>query len=450
MNRNFKIAAAIVAALSGSAAFAQAPSIATINATPATNTINIMGSSAIKAALTNAIKNNFCGSQGANATVITSNGTNSNFLGIACTPTAAVSFSGNYNVWIRYEGGSVSGYLPMVNTNNPLNEISGAALTANPITINGASTGNGVDDSFTVSAGGALTRVIPDLGIGDVEPAALIGSNYPSAYSTTVFGANNAAGLYALGSSGLVDEVYAVYVNENSSVFSETPLSLNTEMVNAILTHKIKNWSLVTDVNGNKVAGSLAITIVNRETGSGSRAATDILVVGDGCGSAGISNSIFETAGPDYFSTGDVLSAASTLPGSITYATIDNSKTNMYQVALNGVTPSNLAAAQGTYPFWVEAQYINNAANTGADATAINSIVASLQTEGTTASLQDVNAIPAISGAAGGTLNTPVHAVAATSGTVPTGGGNGVSVYINPFTRHGHTCSAPVDVATVQ
>jgi len=453
MNRNLTIAAAVAAALSGHAALASAPSLSDIVAVPQANTINIMGSSAIKNAVLASLENNFCGGAG-NYTLISSSGNNTNFAGISCTPVSGqASNSGIYNVFIRYEGGSVSGYLPIVNGVG-VKEISGPSLTVLNPSINGESTTNGTDDSFTIS-GGAFAEVQPDLGIGDVEAAALISNNYPTAYSTAVWGPVNNSGMFALKTKPLVDEVYALFVNEGSSgsTFTENPLNLNLQTVQNILQHKVNNWSQVLDANGSAVvSGPLAITIVNRETGSGSRAATDILLVGDGCSSASSSATIYNKSGAAlYFSTGDVLSAANTVAGAITYATIDNngSKANLSMVSLNGVVPSNLAAAQGSYPFWVEANFINNAATTGADSTAINNIVTALEAQGTTAALADIDVIPSISAANGsGTLNGTVHLNPTSYGTVPSGGGT-ATVYINPYSRQGHTCGFPLDNATL-
>jgi hypothetical protein len=458
MNRT-TLASAIAAVLASGGAMAQ-PSISQINAVPAANTIYIAGSSAIKTALINNILNNFCNSP-STATQITSNGTNKNFQGISCNPGAGNAANTNlYNVWIRVEGGSVSGYLPIAN-NIGIKQIDGATLTANPITINGASTGNGTNDSFTAT-GGSLVAHKVDLGIGDVEPKSLINSNYPTSYATSVWGPVNNSGMFRLAAGQLVDEVYAIFVNENSTVFKENPLALSQQTVAAILSHQFKNWSQVTDVNGATVVSApLAITIFDRESGSGSRAATDILMVGDGCSSAGKSTVLFD-ANPttDYFSTGDVMTAANGTAGAVTYATIDNqflaspvtgagstSFPNMTMVSLNGVVPSNLAAASGTYPFWVEASYVDNSAVTGADDVAIKNIVAGLQAQGTTSSLADINVIPDVTLATGGTANTTVHANAVNSGAIPSGGL--VTVYINPYTRNDTTCSTPTSDITV-
>jgi hypothetical protein len=446
MNRTITVAAAVAAVLASGSALSQTA----FSGVPQANTINIMGSSAIKAALLSTIQTSFC--QPSTVTNVTSNGTNTNFLGVNCVPKSGqASNSGAYNIFIRYEGGSVSGYLPIVN-NKPVKEI--GTVTAIPVTINGASTGNGIDDSFQFAAGGSFATVLPDLAIGDVEPKALIGNNYPSAYSTSVWGPVNNSGMFSLSSTGLVNEVYALFVNETAGVgtsgttFTETPLNLSIPMVAQILEKNVSDWSQVSDFNGQPV-GSGPIKLVNREQGSGSRAAADILIVGDGCGAAGKTNAIASTA-TQYFSTGDALGAANGTSGAITYATIDNfygsqaTKTpNMVMVTLNGVAPTNLNAANGSYPFWVEAQYINNAATTKADSAAINNIVTALQAQTTTAALQDINVIPQIGAANGsGTLNSTVHSTASSNGANP--GGGTVTVYINPFTRSGVTCNSPV------
>ena len=452
MNRKVSITAAVTAALSGGTALAAGPSIPAINLIPAANTIYIAGSSAIKNALTNAIINNFCGGI-ANTTVITTTGTGStdkNWDAFACTPaTGQATNGGNYLVDYRFEGGSVAGYLPVVN-GITVNQIDGPSLTAAALTVTGSTEANGQSDTFTVSAGGSFTKHAVDLGIGDVEPKAITGNNYPTDYSTGVWGAVNQAGMFNKPASGLVvDEVYALFVNETGGNFTETPLNLSKDMISQILQGNVTDWSKVTDVAGNAVvSASTPITVVNREYGSGSRTATDVLIVGDGCSSSGLAASIIkQKAAFRYFSTGDVLAAAGSVAGAITYASIDNNPAaNLTMVTLNGVAASNLNAASGAYPFWVEAAYINNSATTGADNKAINNIIAGLQNQGSTAALADINAIPNIAAANGGNFNTTVHANPSGSGVVPTGGGT-ATVYINPFTRQGITCSQPVDLA---
>lgn len=441
MNRTVTLAASIAAILGTSTAFAQqgsnGPTIA--QAAASTNNIYIAGSSAAQKAVLGALVANVCGGA-TNALQIASTG-NGNFFDVSCTPVSGVGASngGVYNMFYRAEGGSVAGMLPIVNSVS-IDQLNLSGISSVSPSITGTSTANGLDDSF--GPAGALAKRNVDLGIADVEPAALIGNNYPSQYLPSVWGPNNQAGLVNLAATQLFDEVYAFFVNENSSVFTENPLSLSAETVQQILTHKIKNWSLVTDVGGKAVtSGPLAITIVNREPGSGSRTAADLLIAGDVCTSNG--GTIFNASGAtQYFSTGDVLTAASGVAGSITYATIDQSKTNMVQVALNGITPGNLAAASGQYPFWVEATFAVNPSTT-ADTNVINFITAALQTEATAPHLVDILAIPGVPAGSG---NTARAVIGNSASSAPALGS--ATIYVNPFTRGGQTCAPPTFVAT--
>jgi hypothetical protein len=452
MNRKLNVAAAVATALSSGASMAGPPSITDINFTPDVRSINIVAARTFKAALTNSILANFCNGA-ANATLVTSDGSSDDFVGIACTRDNSVdggTYFGNYNIWIRFlESGAA--YLALIN-GVAIKEIDGPTLYANPITVDGTPETSDATDSYFVAAGGSLSWHSPDLVIGDLEPASLVGNNYPTDYCTAVWGPRNDARMYAQGISGqLVDVVYALYVNEQSPVFTETPLVLNQQTVANILTGQIRDWSQVFDTSSRAVThGSLPITIVNREYGSGSRAAIDILLVGDKCSSAGINTTVLrQSAQRRYFSTFNVLKAANTVPGAITYASIDNfpgtgNQTNLSWVSLNGVAPNSLAAAQGRYSLWVEAAYINNAPANGHDSAAVNSIVSMLQNQGTTAGLPDFIGVPYVMNALSNpsAFNTSVHIDPALTGRVPSGGGN-ATVYINPFTRGGATCSNP-------
>src|SRR5215472_10404700 len=231
MNRKATITAAVSAALSSGAAFAAGPSITQINGIPAANTIYISGSSAIKAALSNSIINGFCGGA-ANTTVVTTAGTGSqdkNWLAFACTPAAGQATNGgNYLVDYRFEGGSVAGYLPIVN-NKTILQIDGPTVASTALVVTGNTEANGQNDQFTAT-GGTLTRHAVDLGIGDVEPKAITGNNYPKDYCTTVWGAQNQNGMFTLAPSGfVVGEVYALFVNETGGTFTETPESHATD-----------------------------------------------------------------------------------------------------------------------------------------------------------------------------------------------------------------------------
>lgn len=455
MNRTISIAAAVAAALgTGTAAYA-APLLSAISAVPATNQVFIAGSSAAKNAVVQALEANICGGV-ANAYVFTSTG-NKNFLAVSCVPVAAAGAanSGAYNFYYRSEGGSVVGMLPIVN-NVPINQLAltSANFTANgctdatpscAIALSGNSETNGIDDSFGPAA--ALVKSNVDIGISDVEPGALIGQNYPSAYSTTVWGPTNPTGLVNTAGTQLFDEVYALFVNETTN-FTQTPLNLSVQTIQQILTHKITNWSLVTDTAGALVtSASVPITIVNRENGSGSRTATDLVMAGDVCSAGGAP--LFNKGGngttgaTQYFAGGDVLAAAATLNGAITYATIDQVQAGLTQVNLGGVVPSNLAAASGLYPFWVEATYVQNSV-TASDNNVKTFFEKALQTEATAPHLADVLAIPGI----GSPVNA-AHATIATSASTVAAEGP-ATIYVNPFTRAGVTCNAPGYAASAQ
>ena len=260
----------------------------------------------------------------------------------------------------------------------------------------------------------------------------------------------NPSGLVNLAATQLFGEVYALFVNEGTTIFTENPLNLSVQTVQQILTHKIKNWSLVTDVNGNAVTNApLAITIVNREKGSGSRTATDLLIAGDTCQtqqSLGIKEPSTVT---DYFSTGDVLNAASSTAGSITYATIDNAPVSSTQqvIAINGVAANTLNAATGRYPFWVEATVAVNPNNTlsAAQANLLTYVTTTLQSIATAPHIADINAIPNIAG-------NVAHVNVAGNGNTATGSLTGLGstvIYTNPFTRNQVTCSVPSNAASV-
>jgi hypothetical protein len=448
MNRNSTIAAA-VAAILGTAAGAQSalaqvsnpPSLA--NATSAGVTLYIAGSSAAKNAVLGALQADICGGA-SNALTFTST-SNGNFFAVSCAPASGkAGADGNtyYTIYYRDEGGSVVGALPIVN-NVPvltldLTQISSCATTTvcNP-TVIGGSTANGANDSFT----GPLTLQPVQLGILDVEPSAIAtANNYPTGYSTAVWGPSNAAGLVSINGSAaaLFDEVYGIYVNESSTGanFTESPLLLSKQMVEQILTRSVSNWSAVTDVNGNPVtSGSLAITVVNREPGSGSRAAADLLIAGDTCQTQG--KHLIGSTG--YFSTSDVLGAANSVAGAITYATIDQSASNMTKVWLNGISPSNLAAATGAYDFWVEATTLTNpnVSYTPLQTAFLSYFTSELQAIATAPHLADVLANPSVGG------NTAAVNTAGTASLTTVPGLGTFTIYINPFTRGKVTCALP-------
>jgi hypothetical protein len=443
MIRNLQVAAAVAAVLAAGSAVALQPTPASA-AAPNVG-LYISGSSAAKPAILSALETQLCGGS---FSVFSSTG-DTNFFAVSCEPAAGVagaSGSQIFTVWYRDEGGSVTGALPLV-TGYTINQMSLAGATGGSgvytVQINGTTASNGIDDTFS----GGVFKAPVQLGITDVEPGALILNNYPSAYKTSAYGHATAAQLGNLSATPIFDQVFGVFVNTNSSAFSAAEkagqgtatasLSLPLETIANALNGNSSDWSDVPDSNGNAVAGSsLAITIVNREQGSGSRTATDIFFETDSCNKVAQSPILESTGGTaDYFSTGNVLAAANTVPGAITYASIDNagSYANLTLVAINGVQPSNLAAAAGEYNDWFEATAVTNTSVSplsGAQSTLVSYLINAFQVESSAPGAVDILANPS--------YNTAALPVSGTSSV-----NSGKTIYINPFSRGGISCNTP-------
>jgi hypothetical protein len=440
MNRNSQIAAAVAAVLasaSATVAFAAPPTLTQAQSPYAT--LYIAGSSAAKNAILNALEVDLCGGS-TNALVFSSTG-DTNFFAVSCAPATATGVTGAngtnvFTVYYRDEGGSVVGALPIV-SGASISQLSlaGATCTGSvcAVPVGGTTANNGIDDSFT-----GVVKAPVQLGITDVEPTAFVGDNYPTAYKTSVYGVATAGGLAGLTATPIFQQVFGIFVNSTSL---NTPISLSREEVAALLNGGITDWSKVEDtVTHAKVASaSVPVHIVNREAGSGSRTATSIYFEDDECNP---NNTGVSDAGAllDYFSTGNVLAAASTTTGGITYASIDNAPpTGMVLASLNSVAPSNLAAAQGLYDYWYEATAVQtNATLTATQSSLVTYLIAEFQTLNTAPHSAQVLAIPGI----GTTTNTSAIPV---SGTANRGtSGTATTIYVNPFTRIGVSCNEPI------
>ena len=123
-------------------------------------------------------------------------------------------------------------------------------------------------------------------------------------------------------------------------------LNLPKDSIANILQGNVANWNAVSDTTGAAVtAASQPIVIVNREQGSGSRYRDLNFLHGLTNAASSTATTIAESTGgtADFFSTGNVLAAANGIPGSITYASIDNAGSssfpNLTLVNVNGVVP---------------------------------------------------------------------------------------------------------------
>jgi hypothetical protein len=455
MRSSFQVAAAVAAVLGASSGVALAAPPGAAAAAAAPIKLYLAGSSAARSALIGALQVNLC-SGAANATTFASTG-NGNFFAISCnaSTTNLPSFGGALTtVYYRVEGGSVVGALPLVSNAAifTLNLADAGLVAACPAgtaacapAVTGTSGTNGISDTFT----GAVVKHVVELGITDVEPAVLVGDNYPSAYLPSAFGTASTSQMAALSANAvpLFDQVFGIFVNTNSAVFSASEKNTSTvpgvlNLSKAVITNLLQgnsgDWSTVPDTSGNAVASSsLGVTIDNREAGSGTRTGASIYFTGDECSPTATSISDPAGATNDSFSTGDVLNKANATPGAITYASIDNfsltGHPNLVLVNVNGITPTNLAAATGQYDFWFEATAIKNphVTFTSNQNTLVSFIETAVQTEATAPHAVDVLVIP------GQSTNNASLPVSGTANGSP-------AIYVNPMTRATVSCNTPI------
>jgi hypothetical protein len=125
-----------------------------------------------------------------------------------------------------------------------------------------------------------------------------------------------------------------------------------------------------------------------------------------------------------------VINTATSTPGAITYASIDNAgKANLTTVSLSGVAPANLAATSGDYDWWYEAQVVKGNTTLDATGTAIyNYTIGTIPEVSKAPQVKDILAIPG-AGTVANTTSVPVTAT-------------GI-IYVNPYGRNSNSCGQP-------
>lgn len=405
----------------------------------------VAGSSAAKAAFGTALNADLFG--GTEVSYASSNGDFAAYCGTAAAGNGAGIAAGSVvTVYYRAEGGSVVGALPVVSgAAVQFADLTGAGCNvASPskYPTTGTSAANGTTDTW----GGCVTTHGVEMGVTDLEPGVFYTDaktqNYPTDYSSAVFGSASKSQLIALaaGAKPLFSQVFGIFVNTAGTSIT-TPLNLSKETVGAILSGAIKNWSLVPTVSGGQVTStSLPIALKNREAGSGTRTGATLYFLGEECTTGG--GSLLRVTSNDAYATGDALKNAASVPGAITYAGIDNNgkQSNLSMVQLSGVTPSNLNAASGQYDYWYEATALlgNTTGTTGGITTPGGSALATWLTSGelqniaTAPHTAQINVIPTA-----GSNTSIAPKVPLTSSTV------GTTIYLNPFSRQGNSCNNP-------
>jgi ABC-type phosphate transport system substrate-binding protein len=456
--KNYSLIAAVVAtALASAAAQAQtAPSLATVNSSTAASLV-IAGSSAAQPAVFSFIENTMCDNGPTSALVVESTG-NTNFFSISCVTSqvTGIPASSLVTVYYRTEGGSVVGALPLVTGYKPfrlnLNACTQPGGTGTvTCSVSGTSsagtstTANGPFDSW----GGATVQDAVQLGVTDVEPGQLTGKDFPSNYSAAVWGYNSttASQFAGLTEVPFLQQVFGLAVNIPAADLNSKnngAVNLSRDSAAAIFNGKLSNWDLVPDaLTGNPITSvSLPIVTINREPGSGTRTATNIFVFNYQCGGTG--NITAGNTSLNY-STGDDLTAAVAATGSITYAAINNLEpygtkfSTLTMATINGVTPSNLAAATGQYDFWYEATLVPTTAAISAGSSALSTYIQTAIVDLQNAPVvADVNVI---TGAGTNVAAIPFTTTGGAGASQVTSAG--VSIYVNPFTRGGNSCTVP-------
>jgi hypothetical protein len=436
------IAAAVASALAAGVANAAPPPLYgegnLCAAAPAAELI-IAGSSAAESAVQAFLGADICGGA-ENMLTMESTGGSGNFFAFSCTPSPAISGvpAGVVTIYYRTEGGSVVGALPVVSQAKikRLN-LSDSSCTASGTTgtcfITGLTATAGTQDSW----GGAVTPDFVQLGVTDVEPTQFGNlGDYPSAYKPAVFGTATAKQLAALPTSRIFQQVFGIVVNTSGGAFAAGGVNLSKEAVQNILLRNYTDWHSVPNATTGTplTATHQAITPIDREQGSGIRTATNIFFLNYGCGGTTAINSIGETLD---FSTTDQLSVAENTAGAITYTSIDQilknqaAFPNLVLASIDGVAPTNLAAATGAYDYWYEATFVTNTSQlSGASADIATVLEVKLPVLANAPGSPDINVIPS--------YNIP---------RVPiTSSGTGTAeIYINPFTRAGNSCNIPAE-----
>lgn len=435
---NLTVAAAVALAIGGTTAAQSAFAGPTpAQCATAAATLYVAGSSAAQPTFATALTNDLFDSTGpttiaAPSVAGSANGNFKAYCGFAKAGNGAgVATGAVVTVYYRGEGGSVVGALPIA-ANKPIKflNLSGAGCAVTNPSVVGLSSNVGTTDGWT----GCVAPHAVEMGITDLEPAQFHTPNYPSAYSTAVFGSATQAQLAALVKTPLFQQVFGLFVNTQGINGGATgqAIDLSRETAAAILSGNYSDWSAVPTATGGVVSTtSQPITIVNREAGSGTRTGASIYFLGTNCVSFPQTLSD-PTPGSDGYATGDVIATAGSTPGAITYASIDNAgKPGLSTVSLSGVAPSNLAATNGKYDWWFEATAqkgnITSPGGLGIYNWLIGGELANLATA---PHVVDILAIPGV--------GTNVGSVPATASTV-----GGVTIYINPFTKNGNSCNIP-------
>jgi hypothetical protein len=424
--RNLKICAAVSAALMSTGAFAlnQADTAA------APTQLVVAGASAARDTFATEFQN-LC--QAATVNLYrASPTTGQDFRAYSCTllnasPVPVALRNTNATVYYRSEGGSVwgPGSIAKVVQIKKLTVDAGCTLVAAPGFGDCAATYALTTD---VGSGHLLNGASVDLGVSDLEPAMFRGENWVGG----PLGAEPAPGvLESLTKAVGFGQVFGLLVNTSVPIDS-----ISSQDAASIFSGAYSNWSQVRDTRAGATLGqalpSASLVVCRREPGSGTQVGASVKLLNQNCG---VASEPFVTApiGPngnlvvESGSTGGLESCVSTNPGAIgpnVFKTSGLAASTKY-IAIDGVAPSKVAAAEGAYSYWFESAFAKRPGLAGNPNTLADLLISRARAvagiPGTSAS---AFAVPGLQG------NSPILPVA-TSGTpvaVGTKGGNSCKV----------------------
>jgi ABC-type phosphate transport system substrate-binding protein len=143
-----------------------------------------------------------------------------------------------------------------------------------------------------------------------------------------------------------------------------SPINISKQSLTSIFSGLYTDWSQVPNAAGTGFLGAGAISICLRDAGSGTQTGASLYFNGMNCssGAFGFAPSPFARNA----STGTEVSCITGHTGAIGFATIQASvPAGSSIVNIDGVTPSRVNAANGTYGYWYEVTFNYNSNLTG-------------------------------------------------------------------------------------
>jgi len=380
-----------------------------------------------------------------------------NMEAYSCTLSASSGMAAGTKAiaYYRAEGGSVWGVGPIAKS-APFNSVyrvdpqhCTANLTADATghtfdcPVPAYNLGNDTFGAFTVGTNDNAVLDVSELGVSDEEPAMFVGENWVDANSGSGrMGATapTTSQLNALTKDSAIGQAFAIYVHSADVAGGGTSINLSRESITSIFSGSYFDWNQVPKADGsgfvvdpNGSVGSLPIVVCERDAGSGTQVGASVYFNAMNCSPApyAFTASFDENGNPlaRNATTGTELSCIAGHPGAIGYAGIQASLTaGTAIVNLDGITPSRVNAANGTYGYWFEGTFNRGAAiNTSTAKALASTLITRIKSANDLPSDNTTFALP-ITG-----INTPVLPVS-TSKPIALG------------TRGGNSCKMPQNV----